>query len=456
MSQAALEHAQAHRAQALDELKALLRIPSVSTLPAHREDIRRAAEWLQAHLSGIGLEHAQLVETGGHPVVYADWLGAPDAPTVLVYGHYDVQPVDPEDLWDTPPFEPTVKGDDLFARGASDDKGQTFAHVKAVEAYLRTQGALPVNVKFLIEGEEEIGSKHLKRTLQENAELFRADACVISDSHILGPERPSIVYGLRGMVYGEIAVTGPSHDLHSGSYGGGVHNPLQALCEVLAQLHDGQGRVTIPGFYERVRDLPADERDALNALKLSDEDFLQESGAPATWGEAGYSTRERLGARPTLEIHGIRGGFTGEGAKTVIPAQALAKVSMRLAAHQSGAEIARLFEEHVKALAPDTVRVQVNVLQTADPALTDRNDPAVQAAARAYEASFGAPPVYMLEGGSIPVVETLQKLYDLPVVLMGFGLPDDRLHSPNEKFHLPNFERGIACCIHFLGEMAGV
>lgn len=454
MSQAALRYAQDHRERSLDELKTLLEIPSISTLPEHSSDLRATANWLVSQLRSIGLENVQVIETEGHPVVYADWLHAPNHPTVLIYGHYDVQPADPLAEWDTPPFEPTLKGDDLYARGASDDKGQIFVHIKAVEALLKSDGALPVNVKFLIEGEEEIGSVNLSAVLEAHSELFQADSCLISDSNILAPDRPCLVYGLRGLVYAEIEVQGPSHDLHSGRYGGGVHNPHQALCELIAKLHDDQNRVAIPGFYDRIRALSDEEKTEMTNLDFSDEEFLRETGAPATWGEAGFSTLERISARATLEIHGIAGGFTGKGGKTVIASKALAKVSMRLAPQQSGEEIAQLFQDHVKSISPNTVKVEVRILQTCDPVLTGRHDPAIHAAIDAYEKSFGTKPAFILDGGSIPVVEQFQKLFDLPVVLMGFGLPDDRLHSPNEKFHLPNFYRGIACSIHFLQGMA--
>ncbi len=454
MIQAALRYLKEHRRQALDQLKELIAIPSISTLPDHVKDIQRAAQWLAHRLKQIVLEHVQIIKTTRHPLVYADWLHAADRPTVLIYGHYDVQPVDPLPEWETPPFEPTVRGENLYARGASDNKGQLLTHIRAVEALLKTEGRLPVNVKFLIEGEEEIGSESLKSFLPEHKQLFESDICVISDSHMLAPDQPAIVYGLRGLVYGEVEVQGPSHDLHSGSYGGAVHNPLQVLCELIAQLHDERGRVTIPGFYDRVR--PLEERAELARLPISEENLLKETGVPALWGEAGYTPLERVGARPTLEIHGIRGGFTGEGAKTVIPAKALAKISMRLVPYQSSEEIAPLFKEHVESLAPRTVRVSVRILQSGDPVLLDRRHPAFQAASRAYEASFGAKPVYTLEGGSIPIVVLLQKIFHMPVVLMGFGLPDDRLHSPNEKFHLPNFYRGMECSVHFLHELGSV
>ncbi len=453
MVQAALRYVKEHHQDALEGLIQLIKIPSISTLPNHAPDIRKAADWLAQRLKHIGLEHVQILETPRHPVVYADWLHATGKSTLLIYGHYDVQPVDPLHEWQTPPFEPTVRGDNLYARGASDDKGQLFTHMEAIEAFLKTEGRLPVNVKFLIEGEEEIGSGSLKEVLPAHRDLFQSDVCVISDSHILAPNQPSIVYGLRGLVYGEVEVHGPSHDLHSGSYGGAVHNPLTALCELIAKLHDEDGRVTIPGFYDRVRAVSEAERRELAQLPTTDKRFLEETGAPATWGESGYTTLERLGTRPTLEVHGIRGGFTGEGAKTVIPAKALAKISMRLVPHQSSDEITQLFRKHVEALAPKTVKVTVRILQSGDPVLLDRKHPAFLAASKAYEASFGAKPVYTLEGGSIPVVVLLQRLFNLPVVLMGFGLPDDRLHSPNEKFYLPNFYRGMECSVLFLTEL---
>ena len=456
MTESAVAYAEDHHDQSLDQLMELLRMPSISTLPEHANDTRRAAEWIADYARRIGLENVQLIETERHPVVYADWLHAEGKPTVLVYGHYDVQPPDPLDEWETPPFEPTVRDGKLYARGSSDDKGQVFAQLTALEAYLKADGLLPVNVKLCIEGEEEIGSEHLPETLQAHHERFRADVCVISDSHIKGPNQPSIVYGLRGMVYGEIEVTGPSHDLHSGGYGGAVHNPMQAMCEILASLHDRDGRITIPGFYDNVRALSDAERTDVRETGMSESDITKESNVPAVWGEADYSVAERLGARPTLEIHGIRGGFTGDGAKTVIPARALAKVSMRLVPHQKADEIAELFQRHVESLAPKTVDVKAHAFFKADPALVERDHPVMEAAAQAYASSFGARPVFTLEGGSIPVVSTLQRQYDIPVVLMGFGLPDDRLHSPNEKFDLTNFRRGIACAVHFLHNAAAL
>lgn len=447
--QSALAYAHEHQDRFLEELKALLRIPSISTLPDHADDIRRAAEWLADHMRAIGLEHVRVDPTAGHPVVVADWLHAPGKPTVLIYGHYDVQPVDPLDLWISDPFDPQVRDDNLYARGASDDKGPFFAHLKALEAYLRAAGTLPVNVKVLCEGEEEIGSTHLDAYVYAHAADLAANVVLISDTTILGPNQPSIVYGLRGLCYMEVEVTGPDHDLHSGQYGGAAHNPLQALCEMIAALHDAEGRVTIPGFYDKVRPLSNEERAEIARLPFDEERLKRETGVPQGWGEAGYTIAERIGARPTLEVNGVIGGWTGPGSKTVIPARALAKISMRLVADQDPDEIDRLFREHIQRIAPDTVRVEVRRLAHGSPALVDRHHPAMEAAARAYEAGFGARPVFTREGGSIPVVATFQKALGAPTILMGLGLPDDRFHSPNEKFALANFYRGIATIMHF-------
>ncbi len=450
---------QAHERQ-LEQLKEWLRIPSISTLPEHREDVVRAARWLADHLQAIGLEHATLIPTEGHPLVYADWLHAgPDKPTVLVYGHYDVQPVDPLEQWETPPFEPTVKegpqGPDLYARGAADDKGQVFIHVKAVEALLATAGRLPVNVKFIVEGEEEVGSPNLMAMLPQLQEKLAADVCLISDSHILSPTQPVIIYGLRGLWAGQLTVTGPRSDLHSGSFGGIVHNPNQALAELLASLHDEQGRITVPGFYDDVRPLTPQERELLARVPYGEEEALAETGVPALYGEPEFTPVERTGARPTLEINGIWGGFTGEGFKTVIPSQAQAKISCRLVPDQTPERVYQLLRDHLEAIAPPTVRVTLEDLGGGLPALVELDVPQMQAAVRAYEESFGATPLFTREGGSIPIVALFQDVLGAPVILMGFGLPDDNLHAPNEKFHLPNFYRGIRASIVFMREVAG-
>jgi acetylornithine deacetylase/succinyl-diaminopimelate desuccinylase-like protein len=385
-------------------------------------------------------------------MVYADWLHAGDSkPTVLIYGHFDVQPVDPLDLWHTPPFEPTVRGENLFARGACDDKGQTFIHVKAVEALLQTTGKLPVNVKFLVEGEEESGSGAIKNYVPKHGDQLAADAVLISDTHILAPDRPAILYGLRGMWRAQITVTGSSQDLHSGSYGGAIHNANQALAEILAALHDPQGRVTVPGFYDDVRILSADERATLARVPYGDKEILADSGAPAVYGEAEYTVVERTGARPTLEINGMWGGFTGEGFKTVIPSQAFAKISCRLVPYQDPARIGKQVTAYLKQLAPATVTVAVQPFNDGALAfLTPYDTPAIQAASRAYQQVFGVEPLFTLEGGGIPVVNIFQQVLGTPIVLAGFGLPDDNLHAPNEKFHLPNFWRGIDAAVRFI------
>jgi acetylornithine deacetylase/succinyl-diaminopimelate desuccinylase-like protein len=446
------------KARQLAELQEWLRIPSISTLSAHKADVMAAAEWLVANMTAAGLENIQIIKTATQPMVYADWLHAGnDKPTILIYGHFDVQPVDPLNLWHTPPFEPTVRGDDLFARGASDDKGQTFLHVKAVEALLKSTGRLPVNVKFLVEGEEESGSAAINAYVPAHAEQLRADAVLISDTHILAPDRPAILYGLRGGWRAEITVTGAAHDLHSGSYGGAIHNANQALAEILAALHDPQGRVTVPGFYDDVRELSADERANLARVPYGDQEILADSGAPAVYGEPEYTVVERTGARPTLEINGMWGGFTEEGFKTVIPSQAHAKISCRLVPYQDSAKIGRQVTAYLKELAPPTVTVEVRPYHEGGPAfLTPYDAPAIQAAARAYEQVFGNEPLYTLEGGGIPVVTVFQQVLGAPIVLMGFGLPDDNLHAPNEKFHLPNLYNGIRTSIAFMQEMAAL
>jgi acetylornithine deacetylase/succinyl-diaminopimelate desuccinylase-like protein len=451
MSHDALTYAQNHRAEALADLQALLRIPSISTLPESQEDVQRAAHWLTDKLSNIGLQNVKILPTAGHPIVYADWLQAgPTAPTLLIYGHYDVQPVDPLDEWLTPPFEPTVKGDNL-----TDDKGQLYIHIAAAEAYLKTARRLPLNLKFMLEGEEEIGSPNIAGFMQAYLDLLKADAALISDTHILDPHTPLLITGVRGLAYLEVTLRGSQHDLHSGAYGGVVENPLNAMVRLLASLKDEQGRVTIPGFYDDVRPLTSAEHAALNNGLITDEAILTETGAPALWGEAGYTTVERKSVRPTLDIHGIKGGFIGAGQKTVIPAVASAKVSMRLVPNQNADKIAQLFTDHIHRLAPPTMEVNVEKLNCSDGAVVDISSPAIEAAAAAYEQGFGRRPFYLREGGSIPVVGLFNKLLNIPVVMMGFGLPDDRLHAPNEKFYLPNFYRGIETAIHFYDILSG-
>lgn len=442
------------RARQLAELCEWLRIPSISTLPQHRADVEQAAGWLAQKMTASGLENVEIIKTSGHPLVYGDWLHAAGAPTILMYGHYDVQPVDPLALWTSPPFAPTVRGDDLFARGASDDKGQTFVHIAALEALLATRGALPVNVKFVVEGEEEDGSQALMAYVPTATEKLAADVCLISDTHMLAPDQPLLIYGLRGMWAGEVTVRGPARDLHSGMYGGAVHNPNQALCELLAQLHDETGRVTVPGFYDDVQPLDDQERAALAQVPYGEEELLAESGVPMAWGEPAFTVTERVGARPTLEINGIWGGFIGDGFKTVIPAEAHAKVSCRLVPHQHSAAIGVLLERYLQQIAPPTVQVTVRTRQHAPATMVPLDVPEIQAVARAYERTFGARPVFSREGGSIPVATLVQETLNIPILFMGFGLPDDNLHAPNEKLHLPNFYRGIRASIALMEELA--
>jgi acetylornithine deacetylase/succinyl-diaminopimelate desuccinylase-like protein len=440
------------------ELCELLRIPSISTQPDHAADCVRAAEFLADDMRRVGLEHVAVMGTPGHPVVYADWLHAgEDAPTVLVYGHYDVQPPDPLDEWHTPPFEPALPGDgNVYARGAADDKGQLFVHLKSVEACLAACGTLPVNVRFLLEGEEESGSEHLEPFVAEHAQLLAADVCVISDSHMMAADQPSIVSSLRGMTYCQIDVQGPAHDLHSGTFGGAVRNPAEALAQILAQLKDADGRILVPGFYGDVVELSADDRAELARVPFSAESFRRDAGIDATFGEAGYSVYEQVGARPTLEINGMVSGYIGEGAKTVLPARAMAKVSMRLVANQRWRDVTEKFRTFVESLAPSGVRVTVSALHGGEPSMVDVHAPAMRAASAALERVFGATPVFSREGGSIPVVAVFDEQLDIPTVLMGFGLPDDRLHSPNEKFSLAQFHKGVAASIAFWHELARV
>jgi acetylornithine deacetylase/succinyl-diaminopimelate desuccinylase-like protein len=445
---AILAYIDANADRYLKELAALLAIPSVSTDPERVPDIKRCADWLAEHMRSVGVQNVQIMPTKGYPVIYGDWLGAPGQPTVLIYGHYDVQPAEPLEKWTSPPFEATVREDNLYARGSSDDKGQTFIHFKAVEAYLKTQGTLPVNVKFLIEGEEEIGSENLEGFIREHTDMLKADLVVISDSSMFAKGVPSICYGLRGLAYMQIDLVGPNRDLHSGSYGGSVLNPIQALSEIIASLHDKNGRVTIPGFYDNVRKLSANERSAYKKLPWSDAKYARELGVRTLYGEKGFTTLERLWARPTLECNGIWGGFTGEGAKTVLPSRASAKISMRLVPDQASMKAARLFERHVKRIAPKGVQITVHSLHGGEPAITPIESPGVRAAIVALERGFGKKPLYQREGGSIPIVVQFKKILKIDTVLLGFGLPDENAHGPDEFLHLPNFYGGIRTVAH--------
>ncbi len=456
MTKNALTYAQNHQAETLADLQALLSIPSISTLPDHANDMQQAAQWLLHKLTAIGLQNVKIMPTPGHPVVYADWLNAAsEAPTLLIYGHYDVQPVDPLDEWLTPPFEPTLKGDNIFGRGTSDDKGQLYIHLAAVEAYLKSSGQLPLNIKFLLEGEEESGSVNLEAYVKENQNLLQADAALISDTGIADPDTPVLITSVRGLAYLEITMRGSRQDLHSGMYGGVVENPLNALTRVLASLRDEQGQITIPGFYDKVRTLTSAEREALAQGATTEADILAATGAPALWGEPDFSVAERIGVRPTLDINGLKGGFTGQGAKTVIPAVAMAKISMRLVPDQNAPEIVRLVTDHIRRISPPTMELTIEELSADDWGMVNLSAPALEAAAQAYEQTFGRRPLYRREGGSLPVVAMFNHILDLPVVLMGFGLPDDNLHAPNEKFHLPNFYRGIETAIRYYDIFGG-
>jgi acetylornithine deacetylase/succinyl-diaminopimelate desuccinylase-like protein len=433
-----------------------LRIPSISALPEHAADCRRAAQWLVDEMRRIGLQRVEVAETGGHPIAYGEWLGAPGAPTVLVYGHYDVQPVDPLELWERGPFEPLVKDGRILARGAADDKGQIHLHLKAAEALLASRGSLPVNVKYLFEGEEEITSVHLDRWLEANRDRLAADLVVISDTGFFDGNLPAITVGLRGIMYAQIDVGGPTVDLHSGVYGGAVANPANALCQIVAALKGPDGVVQIPGFYDDVVPLSDEDRRALASLPFDEEAFRQAAGVPALVGEAGYTTLERRGARPTLDVNGLWGGFTGEGSKTIIPAHGHAKVSCRLVARQDPDRIFQLFEAFVRSVAPQGVTVDVRYLGGGRPTLTPIDHPATRAAARALEAVFGRAPVYIREGGSIPIAASFESVLGAPVVLLGFTPPNDNAHAPNEWMDLANYEGGIRTVVRYWDELAAV
>jgi len=440
-----------HQDAFLEGLKSFLRIPSISTLSEHKPDIRRAAEFARDELRAAGMTTTELIEGEGNPLVYAEWAGAPGKPTILFYGHYDVQPPDPLDEWLSPPFEPAVRDSNIYARGACDDKGQVYLQIKAVEGLLKTNGRLPVNVKFLLEGEEETGGEHIEGYVRTKPPRLVADAAVICDTEMFAPELPTICVGLRGMVYYELHVQGADHDLHSGVYGGAAPNPIMAIAEILGALKDREGRILIPGFYDRVVPPTAKEREAWARLPFDEADYTKrEMGASELTGEPGVPLFERLWARPTLEVHGIRGGFTGEGAKTVIPARAVAKISTRLVAEQNVDESIAQMQAAVKAATPRGATADLKVLHSGEPSLTNPDNRFIRAAAEALEQTFGNRTVYVRSGGSIPIVGLFDRYLGIPSVMMGFGLPDDNLHAPNEKFHLPNFYRGIEAVARYL------
>jgi acetylornithine deacetylase/succinyl-diaminopimelate desuccinylase-like protein len=450
----AVEFAHQNQDRFVDELISLVNIPSISTDPVHHPDVERAASYIAAQMSAVGLKDVQIFPTQGKPVVYGQFSDAgPQAPTVLFYAHYDVQPAEPLDQWHTPPFSAEVKGEYLYGRGASDMKGQLMASLKALEAVTKS-GKLPVNVKFIAEGEEEIGSPHLAKFIQEHKDLLKADIALNPDAGMVAADIPTIVYGLRGLAYFELRIYGPAHDLHSGLFGGVVHNPAQVLAELIAGMHDSTGYITLPGFYEHVRELSSEERAELSRLPMSDDYYKNQTGAPELWGETGYSAQERIGARPTLEINGLLSGFTGKGSKTVIPAWAMAKISMRLVPDQDPVEIDHSLRQYLYEHTPGSVRWELDNLSGGKASLTHRDTIGTKALSRALETVWHTRPVFKRDGGSIPVVTDMQNILGVDSVLTGFALPDDNIHAPNEKLHLPTWFRGIDALIYFLNYLA--
>ncbi|WP_420236668.1 dipeptidase [Telmatobacter bradus] len=453
MSSPAVAYARENHSRFLDELKSLLRIPSISTLPEHDSDCRKTAETLAAELKRIGFENVRLIETVAHPLVYADWLHAEGKPTALLYGHYDVQPVDPIDEWITPPFEPTERDDNLYARGAADDKGQVVAQVKALESLMAANGKLPINVRILFEGDEEVGGEGIEAYVASKPPELKADFALISDTELFAPGLPTLCVGLRGMIYTEIEVRGAKNDLHSGMYGGAAPNPFVSLAQMLAKLKDEEGHILIPGFYDDIIPPSPEELKAWHSLPFDEEHYrITEVGSKKLVGEPGYTVLERTWARPTLDVHGIPGGFTGTGAKTVIPAKALAKVSMRLVPGMVPAKSFEQYKAYVESIAPAGVEVTVRLINSGDPCLIPVNNKYIQAATRALHEVWGKDTVFIRSGGSIPIVGDFDRHLNAPSVMMGFGLPDDNIHAPNEKFSLHNYKLGIESLIRFLEE----
>ncbi len=454
----ALEYVQEHHEQFIEDVKSFVSIPSISTDASAKPEMERAAAWLAERLQKLGFSNVEIYPTDGSPVVFAERLNAsPDRPTVLVYGHYDVQPVEPLELWESMPFEPEVRGDNLFGRGASDMKGQIVAVLAAVEAYEKT-GGVPVNLKFIVEGEEEIGSPNLEKVIIKNKNRLDCDFALNPDAGMIGEHIPTITYGLRGLAYLEVRLTGPDHDLHSGLFGGAVHNPAQVLCELVAGMHDSQGRVTLPGFYDKVRPLEEDERTELARLPMDESFYMDQAGCSVLYGEAGYTPVERVAARPTLEVNGLLSGFTGDGSKTVLPAKAMVKISTRLVPDQDPFDVRQQLYQYLEERVPPTMRWELVLHSTGYPSITDRRHAAVEAMGQALEETWDKRPLYRREGGSIPVVASMQKILGIESVLTGFSLPEDNLHAPNEKLHIPTFKRGIAALVRFfnhIGELKG-
>ena len=451
----AVEFARSQQPRFLEELKSLLRIPSISTLSEHAGDVRFAAQSLAGEMERIGLEHVRVIETSGHPLVYGDWLHAAGKPTCLAYGHYDVQPADPLNEWHTPPFEPTERNGNLYARGAVDDKGQMFMHLKALESLFQSPaGAPPINVRIILEGEEEVGGEGIARFVREHPEQLRADFALVSDTEMFAPGLPTLVVGLRGMIYTELEAQGARTDLHSGIYGGAAPNPFVALAQVIAALKDPEGHILIPGFYDKVAAPSADEVKAWKSLPFDEEDYRNsEVGSSALAGEPGFSVLERTWVRPTMDVHGMPGGFIGAGAKTVIPAKATAKVSFRLVPDMNPQEAFAQYKNYVESLQPKGVKLSVRLIHSGDPIVVRTDNPYIRAATRALHQVFGKETVFIRSGGSIPIVGDFERHLKIPTVMMGFGLPDDNLHAPNEKFHIANFHRGIESIILFFEEL---
>jgi acetylornithine deacetylase/succinyl-diaminopimelate desuccinylase-like protein len=442
-----------NKARFTEELIDLLKIPSISSDPEHNQDTVKCADWVVNHIKELGFDNARAIKTEGHPIVYGDWLHAgPDAPTVLIYGHYDVQPVDPRELWNSDPFQPQIKNGKIIARGTADDKGQFFIHLKAVEALMKTEGKLPLNVKFIIEGEEEAATSHLDEFIKDNAKLLAADVVLISDTEWFAEGLPTICYALRGLAYMEVELTGPNRDLHSGTFGGGIDNPINTLCWMVSQMQDKYGRITVPGFYDDVLELTTEERDAFKRLPYNEEEYCKDLDIKAVNGEIGYTTLERVWARPSFDLNGIWGGYTGSGSKTVIPSNAHAKFSTRLVPNQDPDDIFKKVAEHLKRLTPPTMKLKIEMLGGGNPAMTPMDSHGVRCAQSALRQAFGTEPVFMREGGSIPIVVLFQEVLNAPAVLLGFGLPSDNIHSPNENFSLDNFFGGIKAVSIFLRE----
>jgi len=444
----AIKYVRKNKEKFLSILKEVVRIPSISADPAHGADMRQAAEWLVNQLRAVGMQKVQIFPTAHHPILYGEYLGVPGAPTVLIYGHYDVQPADPLSLWKSGPFEPTTRGKNLYARGVSDMKGQILAVISAVEA-LRATGGIPVNLKWLIEGEEEVGSPSLADFIASHKDLLACDFAFNPDAGMIGKDAPTITYALRGLAYFELRVFGPPNDLHSGIFGGVVHNPAIVLAELIAGMHDSKGRITLPGFYDRVRELTPEERAELARIPADEQYYLEKSGAPALFGEEGYTPNERTGARPSLDVNGMLSGFTASGPKTIIPASAMAKISCRLVPDQRPHEVYEQMKRYLEEKAPKTVRWELIEMHGGNPSISDRDNPGVRAYASALETVWGVRPYFKREGGSIPVVATMQDLLGVESVIGGFGLPDDNFHAPNEKLHLPTWYKGIEALVHF-------